>query len=584
MGKSENDIEGTIWDTVGRGGTRWDTFDEINSLTTAIKMEIQKRCKYCGVQFIAHKMTTLYCSPSCNDKDYRKRIREGQISKYLEQEAATQQRVTELDGKAFLTPREAAKLLGIGKSSVYRELASGMIKAVQMKGKTLIRRKDIEAMFDKPAEYQPRTGKKHEDREYYTLRQIVEKFKCSRKAVWNRCEKFGIHKVYRGRNTFFDKALVDIHFAELLVEVNLADYYTVAQLMEKYSLSKQAVLSFVSRHDIPRITQGRVVYYSKLHVDTFKGERECMDPNYYTYEEAMQKYGFSKDRVSYYVRTYNIPSQKQGRYTLIDREAFDKTIKERMETNSLAKELATRKKLDKTLKIPDGFINVKQIAEKYGVTEKSVQARTRENKIDKIVVGHLNYYNESDVDKLYNSDPEKFDVPEGYISAEQVAERFQVTVAHVYNRTRKEKVPKIIIKNFNFYELNAVEQLFGNRLTPEDMTDVDPSEWITGEEIEQLYGMTEVARRTFVSRHKIPCKKVHEIAYYSKTEIEYERNPGLRDKEKYYTVEQITEKFGLPREEMYALARSKHIEKKRDGRFVLFLKEDVIKAIHERNR
>ena len=55
-----------------------------------------------------------------------------------------------LHGKAFLTPREAAKLLGIGKSSVYRELASGLIKAVQMKGKTLIRRADIERLFDNP--------------------------------------------------------------------------------------------------------------------------------------------------------------------------------------------------------------------------------------------------------------------------------------------------------------------------------------------------------------------------------------------------------------------------------------------------
>ena len=547
-------------------------------------MEIQKRCKYCGVLFIAHKMTTLYCSPSCNGKDYKRKIREAQVSEYLEQEAATQPRVTKLDGKAFLTPTEAGTLLGISRPTVYRRMMDGTIKAVQMKGKTLIRRKDIEAMFDNPAEYQPRTGKKHEDREYYTLRQIVEKFKCSRKAVWHRCEKFGIQKVYRGRNTFFDKALVDIHFAELLVEVNLSDYYTVAQLMKKYSLSKQSVLSFVSRHDIPRITQGRVVYYSKVHVDSFKGERECMDPNSYTYDEAMKKYGFSKDQVNYYVRTYNIPNHKQGRYTLIDREAFDKTIKERMETNSLAKELATRKKLEKNVEIPEGYVTVKQIAEKYGVTEKSVQAKTRDNKLEKIVVGHFNYYKASDVDRIYTSDPEKFDVPEGYISTEQIAQRFQITVRHVQARTRKEKVPRITIKNFNFYELKAVEQLFGNRETPADMTDVDPSEWITGEEIEQMYGMTEVARRTFVSRHKIPCKKVHEITYYSKTEIEYERNPGLRDKEKYYTVEQITEKFGLPREEMYALARSKHIEKKRDGRFVLFLKEDVIKAIHERNQ
>lgn len=115
-------------------------------------MEIQKRCKYCGRSFIAHKMTTIYCSPSCNNKDYKRAIRQKQIADYCEAHPEDKEDTPKdvLHGKAFLTPREAAKLLGIGKSSVYRELASGLIKAVQMKGKTLIRRADIERLFDNP--------------------------------------------------------------------------------------------------------------------------------------------------------------------------------------------------------------------------------------------------------------------------------------------------------------------------------------------------------------------------------------------------------------------------------------------------
>ena len=127
---------------MGRGGTLWDTLASENSLTNATFMEIQKRCKYCGRSFIAHKMTTIYCSPSCNNKDYKRAIRQKQIADYCEAHPEDKEDTPKdvLHGKAFLTPREAAKLLGIGKSSVYRELASGLIKAVQMKGKTLIRR------------------------------------------------------------------------------------------------------------------------------------------------------------------------------------------------------------------------------------------------------------------------------------------------------------------------------------------------------------------------------------------------------------------------------------------------------------
>ena len=47
-------------------------------------MEIQKRCKYCGRSFIAHKITTIYCSPSCNNKDYKRAFRQKQIADYCE--------------------------------------------------------------------------------------------------------------------------------------------------------------------------------------------------------------------------------------------------------------------------------------------------------------------------------------------------------------------------------------------------------------------------------------------------------------------------------------------------------------------
>ena len=80
----------------------------------------------------------------------------------------------------------------------------------------------------------------------------------------------------------------------------------------------------------------------------FKGERQQIDPNYYTYNEIMEKYSFSKDQISYYVHNYDIPNHKQGRYALIERKAFDRIIKERMKTNSLAKENERRAQQAKT--------------------------------------------------------------------------------------------------------------------------------------------------------------------------------------------------------------------------------------------
>lgn len=100
-------------------------------------------------------MTTIYCSPSCNNKDYKQKIREKQIAEYQSKNPNTIPVIKKspLYDKQFLKPREAAKVLGVGKSTIYREIASGLIKAIQLKGKTLIRRKDIESLFDNAPEY-----------------------------------------------------------------------------------------------------------------------------------------------------------------------------------------------------------------------------------------------------------------------------------------------------------------------------------------------------------------------------------------------------------------------------------------------
>ena len=545
-------------------------------------MEIQKRCKYCGRSFIAHKMTTIYCSPSCNNKDYKRAIREKQIAEFMEEEKKKTPKVDILGGKEFLTPTEGASLLGLSRATFYRYMSNGTIKAVQLRGKTIIRRKEIERLFDNPPTYQSHSEKKQEKREYYTFRQIMEKFKCSKKAVMTRVEKYNIPKVYQGRNCFFDRALVDVHFAQLIAEIDLRDYYTIPQLEEKYKMSHAAVLSFVTRNKIPRITQGRTVYYSRAHIDTIKGERESIDPNYYTYSEIMEKYHFTKDQVAYYIHNYEIDNHKQGRFTVINRKEFDRIIKERMETNALEKEKERRAKLPKLNEIPDGYISVAQIAEKYGVTTKHVQAKTREAKTPKLIIKHLNYYNEAAIEQLFNRDPEKFEVPEDYITAQEIAKRFKVTVHYVHGRTREANIPKITVKHVNFYELKAVEALFAKNEACEELQKDENAEWISGTDVEKMLGITTCARRSFVSRHKIPSKKEHGIAYYLRSAIEDVNNTLAKYGEHYYTVEQICEKFNMDRDKVYGMLRYSNVRKVHEGRFVLFLKEDIIKTIHER--
>jgi excisionase family DNA binding protein len=58
--------------------------------------------------------------------------------------------------KEFFSVSETAFLLSVGRATIYRYLHSNTLKAVQIQGKTFIRKSDIDAMFDNPKQYQPK--------------------------------------------------------------------------------------------------------------------------------------------------------------------------------------------------------------------------------------------------------------------------------------------------------------------------------------------------------------------------------------------------------------------------------------------
>uniref|UniRef100_UPI0030146D58 helix-turn-helix domain-containing protein n=2 Tax=Bacteroides TaxID=816 RepID=UPI0030146D58 len=139
-------------------------------------IEIKKKCKWCGQIFIAHKTTTNYCSHRCNNAAYKERIRQERIASY-QKEFSMNAEEPSIENKEFYTPPEAAKLLGISRASIYRYMADNVIKAVQFKGKTLVRRKDIELLFENTAKYKKRVPiEKAPITDFYTTAEVKEKF------------------------------------------------------------------------------------------------------------------------------------------------------------------------------------------------------------------------------------------------------------------------------------------------------------------------------------------------------------------------------------------------------------------------
>ena len=94
--------------------------------------------------FTAHKTSTAYCSHRCANLAYKERVRKKRVQEFqlkFDEEAKPHSE------KEFLTPTEVSSFLGVGRTSIYRYIRNGKIKALRFDGKTLIRRSDIKKKF-----------------------------------------------------------------------------------------------------------------------------------------------------------------------------------------------------------------------------------------------------------------------------------------------------------------------------------------------------------------------------------------------------------------------------------------------------
>lgn len=492
-------------------------------------MKILKTCKECGKAFVASKMSNKYCSKECaNVAKLRTECQRKQ--KIREKEKIEEQNVKmdELYTKPFLTPVEVSVLLRVSISTVYRYFYTGAINGIRLRNKTFVRREDIDSYFEKAGSYKKRSYNKLDDKEYYTLREIMEKFHIGRKAVWGQCDKLGIPKIYQGRNTFFNKKLVDAAFSDLLVEVDLENYYETTEIMHRYDLSHAAVISLVSRHKVPRIKRNNKVYYSKVHVDALKQKDEELDPNWYTYVEIAERYGFTKDQISYMLKSYDIRTQKRGKFTMIYRTDFDKTANKRLE-------------------------GAQRIEHVDGTSSIIMQTKPTERVCPP--------------------------TPDGYYSTEEVADMFKSTHRYVGVITREHDIPKIALKGFNFYEKSAIDILYNQKNKYPDITD-----WITPEEMRTTFKMSAQACRSFIKRHKIPAKLEYGKTFYSKQHIIDVKQSNFEGRERYYDIEEAAAKHKISKDVVRYYVRHYNITHIKHGKFVYYRKDELDRIIVERQK
>lgn len=286
-------------------------------------IRITKKCEHCGAEFVAQKVTTRFCSKRCAEHAYKARMRVRFTEEASQHESGKE--VREVQSLEFMTPTQASKLLGIGRATIYRYLETGLLVAKQFKRKTLIRRTDIEKLFDEAPEYVSRHKSEESTgiSEWYTTKEVMEKFKVSNAWLFKVGKEHNIPKVLKFAKTYWSKKHFDAYFAKKAASTEITSWYTAEEIKEKFSMTDSAVWNFASKNAIPKKKEGGKTFYSKKHVDQAKGLPVEDEREYYTYKEAMAKYGLTHDQVCHYLKTYKIYKIKVGKITKFDRQQFD---------------------------------------------------------------------------------------------------------------------------------------------------------------------------------------------------------------------------------------------------------------------
>ncbi|WP_229599746.1 helix-turn-helix domain-containing protein [Runella slithyformis] len=170
--------------------------------------------------------------------------------------------------REFLSVQQVSKLIGCSRQTVYELINSGKLHAVNLKEKkTIVRRSDIDRLFDRPF---VRTPKKEPQpvSEFYTAKEIEEKYFVKYGRLNSIIKENDIPKTVHNGKLLVSKPHIDRYFKQTRSDVSsIIDWYTVEEIQHKYSISRDQIYGRVYDNNIPKQRVGKYVKISKRHFD-----------------------------------------------------------------------------------------------------------------------------------------------------------------------------------------------------------------------------------------------------------------------------------------------------------------------------
>ncbi len=178
--------------------------------------------------------------------------------------------------------------------------------------------------------------------------------------------------------------------------------------------------------------------------------------------------------------------------------------------------------------------------------------------------------------KTTNKDKET-EEPLTYISGAEVMSVYKVKQSWLYASAKRNQIPMCRIAGKNYYSKQHIEDCLG--LTEEIAHITD---WLTTQQVFEVFGMKADAIHSYAYRHNIPTKREYGVTYYSRTHIAELRQTDLLTDERYCTIEEVANTYGLTKANAHHIIKVNNVTKRKVGVRNLLLRTDVERVMQER--
>ncbi len=284
--------------------------------------EYQLVCQHCGKVFIGSHPWTRYCSATCGHRAIKQNMKRLRIE---EDSAAVKERARSLlASKEFVSISDAARLLDVSRPTVYKIIRDNEIEVLHFGARTL--RIRIADLVDTRNTYSPLNTPFPEIQKmksgYVTISDAAKIFNMSKEQIYSRLKDTPIQSIrYKGQACYKQSELEQILLPHQ--HEDLDAWYTVDEIVEKFKITKQHVYDQVSKLQLPKKRDGVHILISKFDWDATRDVTDFDLEQFYTAPQIIAKYGVKRDLVDNAVKARKITSILKGKTRLYEKAGID---------------------------------------------------------------------------------------------------------------------------------------------------------------------------------------------------------------------------------------------------------------------